>query len=544
MAKGNDYDSRHSSNLDRYAQRIDALFKSLIKEAAKLKIETGLEDGSKAKFSLEKFPKTSKKANELLSKMRRDMRMIIENGVKKEWELSEAKNAALINRLTAKSGIPEDVVRSLQPRNADALEAFLLRTERGLTLSNRVWNITSQAMAEVEMAVGMSLGKGKDAQALSRDVRHLLKSPNEMWRRYYATLTKPDGTKVKEPQWRRKVVGDDGKVRFVSEPLSHPGRGVYRSSYRNALRLAVTETNMAYHKADSLAWQQSTACIGIEIMLSNNHTCRGVKGLFYDICDEFAGKYPKYFVFTGWHPFCRCVAVPITAKRDEFIAYLKDKMAGKDVSDVKFSGEVKSVPKKFRAWEKANAERIQDMRERGTLPQFLENKRERRRRQNKELYFKLLDDNNYKEVEYDQASGGVKAMHIGHSLNKEKGWYEKAVQEVAYKRGHSVILEDEPQYKSDEKSCEGLWNGLKFEIAGVETGISNNIRNGLKHCASKPGAKVAVLFFPNKNFSIAEFKLGYRKYYGLRGTEQYAKFEYIYCIQGEKISLIKRATAK
>jgi hypothetical protein len=35
------------------------------------------------------------------------------------------------------------------------------------------------------------------------------------------------------------------------------------------------------------------------------------------------GKYPKTFSFGGWHPKCICYTVPIMAKKDEFINYLK-----------------------------------------------------------------------------------------------------------------------------------------------------------------------------------------------------------------------------
>ena len=43
---------------------------------------------------------------------------------------------------------------------------------------------------------------------------------------------------------------------------------------------------------------------------------------------------------------------------------------------------------------------------------------------------------------------------------------------------------------------------------------SNNIMNALKHCASKPNAELAVIFFANDNFNIDIFNEGYRKYKG------------------------------
>ncbi|EJW89679.1 hypothetical protein EVA_22214, partial [gut metagenome] len=71
----------------------------------------------------------------------------------------------------------------------------------------------------------------------------------------------------------------------------HPGRGVYRSSYMNARRLAATETNIAYRTADHLRWQDFDFVVGIRIVLSNNHTCLGSDGKphkFTDICDELS----------------------------------------------------------------------------------------------------------------------------------------------------------------------------------------------------------------------------------------------------------------
>ena len=159
---------------------------------------------------------------------------------------------------------------------------------------------------------------------------------------------------------------------------------------------------------------------------------------------------------------------------------------------------------------------------------------------NRSLYDKLIKDDKYTDVAFDENNGGLKATHIGHNLDKDKGWYETTIQDVGYKHGHSVILEEEPQNVYKGKSCEGLWDDLKFEVAGAESGTSNNIRNALKHCASKPGSKIAVLFFPNGNFSAENFQAGLAKFNGLKGTSQYKKFDLIYCIQGEEIVQIKK----
>ena len=51
----------------------------------------------------------------------------------------------------------------------------------------------------------------------------------------------------------------------------HPGQGVYRSSYQNAMRMARTEINSAYREADSIRWQQLDFIVGYEVKTSKSH---------------------------------------------------------------------------------------------------------------------------------------------------------------------------------------------------------------------------------------------------------------------------------
>ena len=70
------------------------------------------------------------------------------------------------------------------------------------------------------------------------------------------------------------IISERTKSKWDLTSTSHPGRGVYRSSYMNARRLAATETNIAYRTADHLRWQKMDFVVGIEIVLSDNHTIR------------------------------------------------------------------------------------------------------------------------------------------------------------------------------------------------------------------------------------------------------------------------------
>ena len=98
--------------------------------------------------------------------------------------------------------------------------------------------------------------------------------------------------------------------------------------------------------------------IGIEIKLSNNHTCKGVISRFVDICDDLAGVYPKEFKFVGWHPHCRCFAIAKMASAKECNDYFDRLEAGEDVSNYHFKGEVNDLPRNFNDWHTDNADRI------------------------------------------------------------------------------------------------------------------------------------------------------------------------------------------
>ena len=155
-------------------------------------------------------------------------------------------------------------------------------------------------------------------------------------------------------------------------------------------------------------------------------------------------------------------------------------------------------------------------------------------------YQAYKDDPSYINVEYDARSGGLKATHKDHNIDKHKGWYETTAQQVAFKNGHKVILEKEEHSVMHKKNTEGTWDDLLFEIAAAETATDNNIRRALKHCASKPNADVAIIFFPNDNFNQETFEKGLAKYNGLKGTSQFRLFKRIYCVGKEKIMLTKK----
>ena len=136
----------------------------------------------------------------------------------------------------------------------------------------------------------------------------------------------------------------------------------------NARRLAATETNIAYRTADYTRWQEMDFVVGIEIHLSNNHNCKGVPaGMYFDICDELKGRYPKEFKFAGWHPHCRCYATSILKSQEEIQADNERILNGERLTNNSVNA-VANVPDNFNKWIENNSERIKRAK---SLPYFI-----------------------------------------------------------------------------------------------------------------------------------------------------------------------------
>lgn len=240
-----------------------------------------------------------------------------------------------------------------------ALKAFQQRKAGGMNLSQRVWNLSEQYKTELEMALSAAIEPGTSAMELAADIKTYLNEPDKMFRRFRYK----DEEGNWQRKWKQKVTDANGKVHFIdADPKAyHPGRGVYRSSARNAQRLARTEINMAYRKAEQERWKSFDFVVGYEVKVTKSE--KHVE----DICDCLKGKYRKDFKFMGWHPMCMCYTIPILKTEDEFFD---------DDEDAKSVNEVEDVPQGFKDWIKDNEERIDKAEKRGTVPYFIADNRD------------------------------------------------------------------------------------------------------------------------------------------------------------------------
>nr|DAV79798.1 MAG TPA: minor capsid protein [Caudoviricetes sp.] len=337
MKKQNKYDLRHKRNIKVYELQMDAIYRDAIREAVSVSGTVGHIKPDNP-FSFDDYPITRKRIESLMSGLKSRMETVVLNGIKAEWTLANNKNSELANRVFGENvgKLTQAQYRRYYSTNDAARQAFQQRNVGGLNLSDRVWRYTEQFKEEIEMGLDIGIRSGRSADEMSRDLRQYLKQPDKLFRR---------------------VRDEHGQLQLSKRAKAyHPGQGVYRSSYKNARRLAATETNIAYRTSDHLRWQQMNFVVGIEIHLSNNHTLNGKP--FHDICDELAGKYPKDFKFTGLHPHCRCYATPILKTQEEIAKDMQKILNGEAVDDESVN-RVDDVPQVFKDWLTENDERIQ-----------------------------------------------------------------------------------------------------------------------------------------------------------------------------------------
>ena len=312
-------------------------------------------------------PSDREKIAKSLEQYRQTLMSIIQRGITLAVIQSANVQQQALAGFTRMDGKEVDVWRD------EAANAFIQgRMNRfgGLNLSDRVWNYTQQTKAEFELAMSQALeqgiASGMDAETLGRKVRRYLNNPDMMYRRYHLKKVMSDGTKKDVVEWRRRVIDENGKVHFVKEDLANVGTGVYRSARQNALRLTITETNMAYNYANCKRWSEEPFVLGIRIRLSGNHPEK-------DICDELQGDYPADFDFPGWHPRCRCTmsSILIDRKSEEW-KHLRS-LPADEYAKYKSPNRIKEYPDAFKKWCEDNKKKLTKAREEKKLPYFVRN---------------------------------------------------------------------------------------------------------------------------------------------------------------------------
>lgn len=266
--------------------------------------------------AIEKMQISNKIKTDLLNKLY----LLLQSGIKQSWVIGEA-----ISYSSLKKSVPAEILQQkFKKATSPHILEYLNRKTNGLTLSKRVWNLSNGMIDQIEATLQLGILEGKAANSISTDLKKYLKEPDKLFRR---------------------VRDEQGKLKLSKNASSyHPGQGVYRSSFKNARRLAATEINKTYRNAQWETWQNLDFVVGQEIRRSNHvYDC--------DVCESLKGRYPKDFKFSGFHPHCRCIMISILATEEEL---LKNLNSGVEIHS---KNEIKSFPDNFQKWVKENKQR-------------------------------------------------------------------------------------------------------------------------------------------------------------------------------------------
>lgn len=327
------YDNAHYKATDAYVSIVQRLFDRCteIIAAASAKVNV---DPDKP-FSFADYPGVKSVMQKATKQLADNMTATVQSGTRKQWEFANKKCDAFIASIMDTSKLTKRQMEQMSLRSLDGLATFQGRKVQGLDLSQRVWKYVDQYKAQMEHALDVGLGEGRDYRQLARDLKTNLREPDRLFRR----------------------VRDKRGVLQLSKNAAayHPGTGVYRSSVKNAQRLARTEINMAYREADWERWQSLDFVVGFEVVRSNWTDDKG-KEYKCKVCERLKGRYPKTFKFTGWHPQCRCHAIPIMADytskdaSNDRIARMRAALYGTEYKKYVPRETVTDVPDGFKEW--------------------------------------------------------------------------------------------------------------------------------------------------------------------------------------------------
>lgn len=308
-----------NGRLVNYVAQVQSIYDRIANQVATAIDGVGY-DGS-VEFLFSDYPELKQTINGIVTGYTAQMNNLIYAGTTKEWKESNIMQDLLARKVLRAYDFEKggDKYNRYFQQNTDALKAFQNRVDNGMNLSQRLWNQSQELKKELEHTISTAIERGQSAVVLSKRISKYLTD--------YPLLK--------------------------SDYAEKYGKAVSCHNCQYAsIRLARTEINMAYRKAEQLRWQQFDFVLGYEVKLSKRHPAP-------DICDDLLGIYPKDFVFMGWHPNCMCYVVPIVMSDEEYYNHRQS------------SNNYMPLPSGLGSWIDKNCLRILTASRNGTLQYWL-----------------------------------------------------------------------------------------------------------------------------------------------------------------------------
>jgi len=180
--------------------------------------------------------------------------------------LFEAKLSYSLNVGLTKGAKAKYKANVAADRTAKIYTAITKNNMEGLKPSDKIWDLTTQAEKDLKSIIANGIGNGDNPAVIARKIQ-----------KYVAP----------------------GKASDLGVSAA---RGLYRSPYRNAMRLARTEMNRTYAKATAQFGKDKAWIKGMMITLSPQHDED-------DLCNSYAGQVvssDKFAELVPFHPHCMC----------------------------------------------------------------------------------------------------------------------------------------------------------------------------------------------------------------------------------------------
>lgn len=228
----------------------------------------------------------AKALEEQAEALRGQLNGVLRSGIQLAVDLA-VEPAERITLETAGEVLDRAGIRAMfQNINQRAVTALLSRTRGdGLRLSDRIWRVSRSWQRATSRVIEDMVAQGLNSREAAR---------------YIDRYLQPQTHTVLKTETRRRL-------------------GVPRDVSMEAMRLAVTEMNNAFHEGTILAGRATPSYQGIHWRLSHAHVVP-------DICDKLAegSPYPKGQEPEKPHPWCRCVAIQVHEDTQAFMQRLRE----------------------------------------------------------------------------------------------------------------------------------------------------------------------------------------------------------------------------
>lgn len=243
-------------------------------------------------IKIERYNYLYKTINNEIKNLNATIYSYIRDKTREAWDLANDKATQTLIQEFEKRGLKPPT--GMKGQNIADYDKFAKRKINGVNMSGRVWNISAGYKKEIEEAINAAIKEGRSAKELASDIKKYLNNPDARFRRI-----------------RDKA----GELKLSTNAMQYnPGRGVYRSAFQNALRLARNEINLAFHQAEYERWAVMPFIVGYRVRNSQNRV-----STVCDICKAIDSvEFPKSIHVLPVHVQCMCTAISIQCSDEEF----------------------------------------------------------------------------------------------------------------------------------------------------------------------------------------------------------------------------------